>query len=195
MNKSESKYFYTSRLMNESLLILLEKKDIDYITVKEICEKAGVNRSTFYLHYDNIDDLFKETIERLNNDFISSFEIKDVKPLIKTADKEDMVFIKKEFLEPYLEFVKKNKRVLKMIHKRPVLFKSEKIYSQMSEELFFPILSKFGVQKEEQVFKLEFFTRGTAGIIDKWLMLDCEVPIPKIMEIVIDCINFSKNNI
>ena len=59
MNKSESKYFYTARLMNESLLILLEKKDIDYITVKEICEKAGVNRSTFYLHYDNIDDLFK----------------------------------------------------------------------------------------------------------------------------------------
>ena len=123
------------------------------------------------------------------------FEIKDIKPLIKTAAKEDMIFIKKEFLEPYLEFVKKNKRVLKMIHKRPVLFKSEKIYSQMSEELFFPILSKFGVPKEEQVFKLEFFTRGTAGIIDKWLMLDCEVPTPKIMEIVIDCINFSKNNI
>ena len=39
--------------------------------------------------------------------------------------------------------VKKNKRVLKMIHKRPVLFKSEKIYSQMSEELFFPILSSY----------------------------------------------------
>ena len=192
MNKSESKYFYTARLMNESLLILLEKKDIDYITVKEICEKAGVNRSTFYLHYDTIDDLFAETIEKLNNDFVSSFEIKDVKPLIKTADKEDMVFIKKEFLEPYLEYVKKNKRVLKMILKRPVLFKNEKIYSQMSEELFFPILSKFGVPKEEQVFKLEFFTRGTAAIIDKWLMIDCETPISKIMEIVIDCINFSK---
>ena len=195
MNKSESKYFYTARLMSESLLILLEKKDIDYITVKEICEKAGVNRSTFYLHYDTIDDLFAETIERLNHDFVSSFEIKDVKPLIKTADKEDMIFIKKEFLEPYLEFVKKNKRVLKMIHKRPVLFKSENIYNKMSEELFFPILTKFGVPKEEQIYKLEFFTKGTAAIISKWLMLDCEVPIPKIMEIVIDCINFSKNDI
>ena len=147
MNKSESKYFYTARLMNESLLILLEKKDIDYITVKEICEKAGVNRSTFYLHYDTIDDLFAETIERLNNDFISSFEIKDVKPLIKTADKEDMIFIKKEFLEPYLEFVKKNKRVLKMIHKRPILFKNENLYGKMCDEFFYPILSKFGVQK------------------------------------------------
>ena len=100
MNKSESKYFYTARLMNESLLFLLEKKDIDYITVKEICEKAGVNRSTFYLHYDTIDDLFKETIERLNNDFMSSFEIKDVSGIIKNGNKEDIVFIKKEFLEP-----------------------------------------------------------------------------------------------
>lgn len=194
MNKAESKYFYTARLMGEALLILLEKKDIDYITIKEICEKAGVNRSTFYLHYDTIDDLFKETIERLNDEFISSFELKDAKPLIKIADKEDMIFIKKEFLEPYLEFVKANKKILKMIHKRPVLFKNEKIYNQMSEELFFPILSKFGVPKEERVFKLEFFTRGTAAIIDKWLMLDCEMPVSKIMEIIIDCINFSKNN-
>ena len=192
MNKSESKYFYTARLMNESLLILLEKKDIDYITVKEICEKAGVNRSTFYLHYDTIDDLFKETIERINNDFVGSFKLKDTKHLIKNADKEDLVFIKKEFLEPYLEFVKNNKKVFKVIHKRPVLFKNEKIYKQMSEELFFPILTKFGVPKEEQVFKLEFFTRGTAAIIDKWLMLDCEISISKIMEIIIDCFNFSK---
>ena len=50
MNKSESKYYNTALLMDEALLILLEKKEYDFITVKEICEKAGVNRSTFYLH-------------------------------------------------------------------------------------------------------------------------------------------------
>lgn len=195
MNKSESKYFYTARLMSESLLILLEKKDIDYITVKEICEKAGVNRSTFYLHYDTIDDLFKETIERLNNDFINSFKIKDVSNLIYNGNKEDVIFIKKEFLEPYLEFVKRNKRVLKMVYKRPILFKSENIYNKMSEELFFPILTRFGVPQEEQIYKLEFFTKGTSAIVNKWLMYDCKMPISKVMEIVIDCINFSKNNI
>ena len=52
MNKSESKYYNTALLMDEALLLLLEKKDYDYITIKEICEKAGVNRSTFYLHYE-----------------------------------------------------------------------------------------------------------------------------------------------
>ena len=50
MNKNESKYFSTAIKMDEALIALLEKKDFSYITVKEICEKAGVNRSTFYLH-------------------------------------------------------------------------------------------------------------------------------------------------
>lgn len=33
--------------MDEALILLLEDKDFEYITVKEICRKAGVNRSTF----------------------------------------------------------------------------------------------------------------------------------------------------
>ena len=40
MNKSESKYYNTALLMDESLLLLLEKKEYEFITVKEICEKA-----------------------------------------------------------------------------------------------------------------------------------------------------------
>lgn len=51
MNKSESRYFSTAVKMDRAFLELLDKKDLPFITVKEICEKAGVNRSTFYLHY------------------------------------------------------------------------------------------------------------------------------------------------
>lgn len=47
--------------MDEALITLLEKKDFAYITIKEICEVAGVNRSTFYLHYENTSDLLEET--------------------------------------------------------------------------------------------------------------------------------------
>ena len=39
MNKSESKYFNTALLMNEALLLLLETKDYEFITVTEICKK------------------------------------------------------------------------------------------------------------------------------------------------------------
>jgi len=109
MSKSESKYFNTAMLMNEALLLLLEDKNIDFISIKEICERAGVNRSTFYLHYDTIDDLFAETIDMLNNRFKDSFICKDMKSTIKKGNKEDLFFIKDEFLFPYLEFVKKIK--------------------------------------------------------------------------------------
>ena len=69
MNKSESKYFNTASKMDEAFLDLLSKKDFAYITVKEICDKAGVNRSTFYLHYETVSDLLSESIEYMNGQF------------------------------------------------------------------------------------------------------------------------------
>ena len=73
MNKSESKYFHTALRMNEALISLLEKKDLEFITAKEICETAGVNRSTFYLHYTDIynmlDSIEKELFEELETTF------------------------------------------------------------------------------------------------------------------------------
>ena len=39
---------------------LLNIKDFEYITVKDICLKAKVNRSTFYLHYLNVNDLLED---------------------------------------------------------------------------------------------------------------------------------------
>ena len=70
MNKSESKYFNTALLMDEALIRLLEVKDYEYITVKEICEKAGVNRSTFYLHYETVNDLLSECLENIQKRFL-----------------------------------------------------------------------------------------------------------------------------
>ena len=40
MKNSESKYYNTALLMDEALLFLLEKKDFEFITIKEICAKA-----------------------------------------------------------------------------------------------------------------------------------------------------------
>ena len=70
MNKSESKYFATAAKMDEAFLQLLEKKDFAYITVKEICASAGVNRSTFYLHYETTSDLLAESVRYMNQQFM-----------------------------------------------------------------------------------------------------------------------------
>ena len=46
--------------------------DLDYekITVKELCEKAMINRRTFYLHYESIDDILNEVLSEMANDFL-----------------------------------------------------------------------------------------------------------------------------
>ena len=73
MNKSESKYFNTAIKMNDALVTLLALKPFEYITVSEICKEAGVNRSTFYLHYENTLDLLSETTKRMMDSFLSYF--------------------------------------------------------------------------------------------------------------------------
>ena len=47
MNKSESKYYNTALLMDEALLLILEKKEYEYITVKEICEKEDMLKAVY----------------------------------------------------------------------------------------------------------------------------------------------------
>lgn len=73
MKKTESKYFNTAIRFDKALLSLLEKKPFEYITIREICEKAEVNRSTFYLHYENTVDLLSETARYVWDNFSSYF--------------------------------------------------------------------------------------------------------------------------
>lgn len=42
---------------------LSTEKELDKITVIELCQKAGINKSTFYLHYNSIDDCFKKCFD------------------------------------------------------------------------------------------------------------------------------------
>ena len=113
LNKSESKYYNTACLMDEALILLLEKKEYSFITIKEICEKAGVNRSTFYLHYENMDDLLSETIQYVGKKIHKKFNNKVLdKQTIKNSKLEDLFLTTPEYLLPYLEFLKANKNMV-----------------------------------------------------------------------------------
>ena len=174
--------------MNQALLELLEKKDIEFITVTEITNKAGVNRSTFYLHYDNIDDLLEETISYINKEFIISFN-SNTTPKINS--KESAFLITDDQLIPYLNFCKKNKRILKLVHKKPNLFQSEKAYKKMYETIFYPAISQFLSDETHKIYKLEFFTQGIKGIIHKWMATDCKTDISELIKIIKDCVGLS----
>lgn len=55
--KDDRRVRYTRRVIQQSFVRLLSRKPIAKITVKEICEQADVNRSTFYAHYQDPYDL------------------------------------------------------------------------------------------------------------------------------------------
>ena len=112
MNKFGSKYFNTSLRLDEALIALLEQKDLEYIMVKEICHQAGVNRSTFYLHYETIADLVEEALEMINRRFLSYFPQQKDNVLgdLGSQNREELVPVTREYLLPYLRFIRTIKR-------------------------------------------------------------------------------------
>ena len=102
MNRSESRYFATATRMDEAFLALMAKKDFEYITVKEICEVAGVNRSTFYLHYETMSDLLSESVSRMNEQFLACME-KDSDAFsakLRNCPRDELYLITPEYLTP-----------------------------------------------------------------------------------------------
>lgn len=179
MNKQDSKYFNTASYMDEALLVLLEKKDYEFITVKEICQTAGVNRSTFYLHYEKMDDLLEETVSYVNNKFMDKLsligEVQDPTKVILTTDK---------YLRPYLSFIKENKKIYRLMHDKPYLFHIDKITNRLYKDIFDIALTNFKVKEEEKKYIFSFYTEGVMGIIKRWLEEDCNDEIDLIIGII-----------
>lgn len=185
MNKSESKYFNTAERMDKALLELLEKKDFSYITVKGICEKAEVNRSTFYLHYETIGDLLEESIDYIQKKFLSGFQGKQsVMPKIQDCSHKELMWITPDYLRPYLQFIKDYQQLYRAAMERPALFNSEKIYRQMFLHIFDPVLERFDVPVAERRYIMVFYLKGISGIIGEWLKEGCKDPIEQIITII-----------
>ena len=52
MNKKNNHRFRETEIrMQTAMLEIMKTTEFKKITVKKICEKAGVNRSTFYAHF------------------------------------------------------------------------------------------------------------------------------------------------
>ena len=76
MKNVDTRVRYTKDVLQSALLELLKEKNIDRITVKELCDKAKINRGTFYLHYSCPYDLLLEIENAFMNEhlnFLSSY--------------------------------------------------------------------------------------------------------------------------
>ena len=183
MNKNESKYFNTAKKMNDALLFLLEKKQFEYITIKDVCQKANVNRSTFYLHYDNLNDLLDETISQSNKDFFNAFSSIEMKDITK-SNPDELNFINDRYLLPYLNFVKEHKRLYKEAKNNSSLFKADLMQKEVYEKMVDRILDKFAIEEKYKKYVFDFFLSGIQSVISNWLKSDCDLDVQIVADII-----------
>ncbi len=190
MNKNESKYFNTAVKMDKALIELLEKKDFEYITIKEICLQAGVNRSTFYLHYENTTDLLEEATGYITDGFLGCFSVnkKDLNINFKDCDVKELLFITPEYITPYLTYIKNNQRTFKtsLRHLRSMNF--DAVYERMFKFIFNPILERFNFPENERAYIMKFYLTGITAIVSEWVGNDCCDSIETISGIILKCI-------
>ena len=195
MNKSKSKYFNTAVKMDLALISLLKKKPFDYITVSEICKTAGVNRSTFYLHYETVGDLLAETTRYLLDDFMSYFSVdtQTVAYNLAKCELSEIIFICDKYLTPYLSYIKDHKEVFDTALLLNKALGFEDVYKRMFEKIFNPILERFCYPPDSRRYVMMYYLNGINAIVVEWIRNNCDKSISEISEIISICI-YGKNN-
>ena len=190
MNKAESKYYNTALLMNQALIQLLNKKEYEFITIKEICAKAGVNRSTFYLHYDTKEDLLEECLENTNKHFLTYFNENTHEFInkLKTCPIEDLILITHDYLLPYLKYIKENKIIHLVAVKHKIVMDTVEKFNELNKYVFKPIFSRFGIDEKSSKYIILYYLNGVNAIINEWILNDCKDEIEFIEKIIMDCI-------
>jgi AcrR family transcriptional regulator len=190
MNKSESKYFNTAVRMDEALISLLARKEFAFITVREICEAAGVNRSTFYLHYESTNDLLEEAVRYTEERFFDCFprDRQSLKQRLLTCPLEELILVTPEYLEPYLSFIRDNRLVYRTAVAKPELWHSERQYNAMFRDVFDPILERFHYPPNMRKQVVAFYIGGISAVVSAWLKDGCRQSIGEIIQIIRTCI-------
>ena len=67
--KYERKTLQTKNEIKQALISLLEEKNFNAVTVRDITERAQINRGTFYLHYLDKYDLLEKCEQEIFEDF------------------------------------------------------------------------------------------------------------------------------
>jgi AcrR family transcriptional regulator len=159
MEAENRKTKYTKMVLKESLLLLMEDKPINKITVTDICKKADLNRGTFYTHYLDAFDL----LEQIQNELMEEIT-EAVDKLIKKNVKSQVI------LKELFEIILKNRKLCKVVLsnngdkdflKDIVNLIREKIISDWTSN--YPNLN---IRDLEYLYI--YTSMGTIGLIQQW---------------------------
>ena len=165
MNFTDLRILKTQERLQNSLLELLDTKELKEITVKEICDKAGISRNAFYQHYSYKEDLYDQMVARATEGIRDS-----LMPITQDASavkKETIVSYAKHIIEGISE-------VRELIY---VMLKGDdgKFLRQLTDLIFEQNLTNalsFFEMKDSEELRLyyEFQSAGMAAFIIKCIL-------------------------
>ena len=166
MNKANNKKRKKSQEQIEKIFLqLIQKKNIDEISVSTICEKANLNRSTFYSNYIDIYDLAEKIKQQMEIEF-EQFQSSN-----NAKQNED------GYLSMF-RYIKDNQIFFK------TYFKLEEISKNLPTQYRVELAEKYYNNKFID-YHIEFFRAGLNAIIKKWLNNGCKETPEEINEIII----------
>lgn len=157
---------------------------------KKFASKPTINRSTFYLHYETIADLVSETVDMINERFLSYFpQYKETFPQrIHECEPKDLIFITQEYLLPYLHFIQDNKTIYRAALRNPQGMQVHAQYSKLKKQIHGPDLQRFSVPSAHQPYYMAYYIEGIFAIIKEWLYQNCTEEVETIAAIIENCV-------
>ena len=159
----------TKKNLRNALLAEMQEKPFAQITVKDICAAAGLNRTTFYLHYPNQEALLRE-IEQT-----AYVEIEEYIRSIRA--RED----KKEQIQMLLTYIRKNLPLFRII-----LFNQDAEYKERFMRHFLETLDEERmryISSGSGIYTKAFLIHGCIGLVTSWIEDDFGVSTEELAEL------------
>lgn len=174
----------TKEALADALRQMMKVKPIDKITVKDIVEVCGVNRQTFYYHFDDVDDLlewvFEDDAERvLPKEVVYEHWLEDV-----------MTFM--DYLEKNSDFT------LNVYNSNSRLYMLRYLKAKMKAciESFAVIVSEGkNIERQDFEFITEFYAACAIGFISQWMDGGMQMPREMTRERILKVMDQSVENI
>ncbi len=159
-NKVDRRVKYTKMVLKESFIELLDKKDISKITIKEICEMADINRTTFYAHYNDQYDLFRKMEDEL---------LDNIKVHLAELDQIDNNMNSVLQAEKIFEYLKENAKLCKLLlSERGDLGFQKQVMMLVYDKIIAELTDNNTITKEEAEYVYAFTITGCVGLVQKW---------------------------
>lgn len=157
--KESRKTRYTRRAIKEAFNELLRKKPLNEITVKELAETADINRSTFYAHYETIDQL------------VINIETENAKKILQSfnaTDYNDREFIYKT-INSIFGYLLNDTEAAYWFLDQNVTGVGRSMVHDYAEEKFIPLwMNNKSISEIDAKYSFEYLYDGCIGILTRW---------------------------